>query len=134
MVVPGRGKLVQQASGLKKLLPRKGPIWRTCYPLLCRGHGVAVPWEPEHMEAMLGIAAKARAGPKGERMALNRWFEYISCIPVHQQEWHSRCLLVLMIGMQLGLYRDRQEFPLWGGPKAANEVAGAMDEEEDQEG
>ena len=48
-------------------------------------------------------------------MAINRWFSYNKCVPKHLPCWHCRLLMILMLGMRLGLYRDRKEFPMWGG-------------------
>ena len=112
-------KLSQQANDMEGILPVGGPIWREFYPLVCKDHGCFPPsWAPGHMQAMLQVVASTCAGAKGGRMAMNRWFGYLQCIPQHQNHWHSRCLLVLLIGMRAGLYRDHLEFALWGGPTA----------------
>ena len=107
--------MVQQCEDLPKLVPVTGPIWRAFYPLVCRDHGVTPTYEAGHMAAMLQVAADCCSGSKKPRMAMNRWFGYVNCIAEHHDVWHSRCLLVLLIGMRLGIYRDHLEFPLWGG-------------------
>ena len=129
-------KMVQQVGDMVFLLPVDGPIWGELYPRVCLDHGETPTWTHQHKAAILQRAAFECTKAKLERMAINRWLSYVSCSPKHLPQWHSRCLLALMIGMRDGTYRDRKEFALWEGPAASKRVPqeeGEQEEAEDRE-
>ena len=108
------GKLIQQAEDAAKVLPVEGPIWQEFYPRVCRDRGWPVKDELAHRKWALEETMQLTSRAKGSRMALNRWFGYLACLPDHLPEMNTRLLLILLIGMRLNVYRDRQEFPLLG--------------------
>ena len=112
-------KLQGSAVETARLLPVDGPIWAEFYPRVCRGWGEVPTWTKAHKEYVLRKACDEGSQSKLGRMAMNRWFSYVKCVPEHLPQWHSRLLFILMIGIRLGVYRDHSEFPLWGGLAAS---------------
>eukprot|EP00974_Lingulodinium_polyedra_P132658 11222653-Lingulodinium_polyedra.AAC.1 len=55
---------------------------------------------------------------KGPRVALRRWFSWLPAAAFGDSTWHSRLLVLISLGVQLGLWEDWTKCPLWGGPLA----------------
>jgi hypothetical protein len=51
----------------------------------------------------------------GQHIANRRWFDWVQQAFEHEQMWHTRLLALIVIGQILGVYRDFQDVPLWGG-------------------
>ena len=60
-------------------------------------------------------------------MALRRWFGWMSSASSHDSLWHVRLLTIVAVGIDLGLYKKRQDMPMFA-PAAAWKPAPSEDD------
>ena len=62
------------------------------------------------------VANSEAFSKKGPRVVLKRWFSWVYAGNFHDEVWHSRLLVIISLGIQLGIYKDHRDCPFWGGP------------------
>eukprot|EP00974_Lingulodinium_polyedra_P111027 10738955-Lingulodinium_polyedra.AAC.1 len=112
-------KLVSAAVQYFALERVSNPLFQALYPAICRDKGLPEVGGVDHQQAILDEVASSEAWEKkGPHVANKRWFSWCQAHTFHDSVWHSRLLVLLSLGIQLGIYKHHSEVPLWGGPAA----------------
>ena len=71
----------------------------------------------KHQAKILEAVANSKAfSKKGPRVVLKRWLSWVYAGNFHDKVWHSRLLVTISLGIQLGIYKDHRDCPLLGRP------------------
>ena len=107
-------KLVEGAEDLFARTTAADPLFCRLYEGLCKDRGMQPTGDPLEKVALL---AELETSPlfeaKGKRVALNRWFSWLAAAKDQDAQWHLKLWVILHIGQGSGLYKKRDDMPVF---------------------
>ena len=106
-------QMVEAMKDMVQRSPHGSPLFDEYDSAICRDRGAdpsgGVQAKIERLEALPETSGfKA----KGEKCALRRWFAWPSAAQFLDTCWHSRCLAIMYIGVNLGVYTAHRDSPM----------------------
>ena len=108
-------QLLTGAQAYFSLAGPDDPLFKMLMSFVARDKGVDMGQFENHDEACDFLFAALRDGScwdkKGPRTAFRRWFSWYGSQAWHDQFWHSRLLVILYLGLQMGVYTSIETLP-----------------------